>query len=197
MVCHNAAFDVGVTRYACAADGIAWPQMRFVCTMVLVRRALSLPSYRLAFVVEALGKKFDLHHDPLADARAVVDIVDGLATANDAVEWARLEPVPHEEAKAIAEENGFDYLGPLTAPSLPDAHTTPVAGAAARSAPNGCAISASVAPARDPESRCLSIYFGFRCGLPPHWSLTQSGRSPTRPRHTLERPDRTLTHRFR
>ena len=31
-----------------------------------------------------------------------------------------MEPVPYEKAKGIAEENGFDYLGPLTAPSLPD-----------------------------------------------------------------------------
>ena len=36
-------------------------------------------------------------------------------------EWAHVEPVPYEKAKGIAEENGFDYLGPLTAPSLPDA----------------------------------------------------------------------------
>jgi DNA polymerase-3 subunit epsilon len=31
-----------------------------------------------------------------------------------------LEPVPFEEAKSLAEDHGFDYLGPLTAPSLPD-----------------------------------------------------------------------------
>jgi DNA polymerase-3 subunit epsilon len=35
-------------------------------------------------------------------------------------EWAHREPVPFEEAKALAKEHGFDYLGPLTAPSLPD-----------------------------------------------------------------------------
>ena len=82
VVAHNAGFDIGVVRYACAADNIEWPELQFLCTMVMARRALSLPSYRLPFVVEALGKKIDLHHDPLADARAVVDIVDGLATAN-------------------------------------------------------------------------------------------------------------------
>ena len=81
---HNAGFDIGVVRYACAADNIQWPAMQFLCTMVLARRALSLPSYRLPFVVEALGGRIDLHHDPLADARAVVGIVNGLADANGA-----------------------------------------------------------------------------------------------------------------
>jgi NAD-dependent DNA ligase len=50
--------------------------------MVLARRALSLPSYRLPFVLDALGGSIDDHHDPLADARAVVDVVRGLARRN-------------------------------------------------------------------------------------------------------------------
>ena len=55
VVAHNAGFDIGVIRYACAVDNIEWPAMRFLCTMVLARRALSLPSYRLPFVLDALG----------------------------------------------------------------------------------------------------------------------------------------------
>jgi len=80
VVAHNAGFDIGVIRYACAVDNIEWPEMRFLCTMVLARRALSLPSYRLPFVLGALGGLIDDHHDPLADARAVVDVVRGLST---------------------------------------------------------------------------------------------------------------------
>jgi len=79
VVAHNAAFDTGVIRYACAVDNIAWPELRFLCTMILARRALSLPSYRLPFVVDALGGSLDEHHNALADARAVVDVVSGLA----------------------------------------------------------------------------------------------------------------------
>jgi DNA polymerase III epsilon subunit-like protein len=82
VVAHNAGFDIGVIRYACAVDNIEWPEMRFLCTMVLARRALSLPSYRLPFVLDALGGSIDDHHDPLADARAVVDVVRGLACRN-------------------------------------------------------------------------------------------------------------------
>jgi DNA polymerase-3 subunit epsilon len=79
VVAHNAGFDIGVIRYACAVDNIEWPELRFLCTMVLARRALSLPTYRLPFVVEALGGSINDHHDPLADARAVVDLLHRLA----------------------------------------------------------------------------------------------------------------------
>lgn len=79
VIAHNAGFDIGVIRYACAADNIVWPEMRFLCTMVMCRRHLQLASYRLPFVHEALGFQLVDHHDPLADARAVVDIVAGLS----------------------------------------------------------------------------------------------------------------------
>lgn len=79
VVAHNAGFDISVIRYACVADQIAWPSMRFLCTLVLSRRALRLPSYRLPFVIHELGLELDSHHDPLADAKAVVAIVEGLA----------------------------------------------------------------------------------------------------------------------
>jgi DNA polymerase III epsilon subunit-like protein len=81
VVAHNAGFDIGVIRYACAVDNIEWPAMRFLCTMVLARRALSLPSYRLPFVLESLGGLLEDHHDPLADARAVVQVVRSLAAS--------------------------------------------------------------------------------------------------------------------
>jgi DNA polymerase III epsilon subunit-like protein len=83
VVAHNAGSDIGVIRYACAVDNIEWPEMRFLCTMVLARRALSLSSYRLPFVLDAVCGSIDDHHDPLADALAVVDIVRGLSTERE------------------------------------------------------------------------------------------------------------------
>ena len=83
VVAHNAGFDTGVIRYACAVDNIEWPELRFLCTMVLARRALALPSYRLPFVVDALGGSLDEHHNALADARAVVNVVNGLASRSN------------------------------------------------------------------------------------------------------------------
>lgn len=86
VVAHNAGFDIGVVRYACAADNIEWPEMRFLCTMVLARHALALPSYQLPYVVESLGATLDHHHNAMADALAVVDVVNGLSTLRDATD---------------------------------------------------------------------------------------------------------------
>lgn len=85
VIAHNAGFDIGVIRYACGVDNIEWPAMRFLCTLVMARRALALPSYRLPFVTEALGHSMGDHHDPLDDARAVTEVVARLA-AQEGVE---------------------------------------------------------------------------------------------------------------
>lgn len=90
VVAHNAGFDIGVIRYACAVDNIEWPSLSFLCTLVLARRTLSLPSYRLPFVVDALGGRLDDHHAPLADARAVVEVIRGLAKSHNACEISDL-----------------------------------------------------------------------------------------------------------
>jgi DNA polymerase-3 subunit epsilon len=49
-----------------------------------------LPSYRLPFVVDALGGRLDDHHDPLADARAVVEVIRGLAKSHNACDVSDL-----------------------------------------------------------------------------------------------------------
>lgn len=79
VIAHNAGFDLGVIRYACALDNIEWPEMRFLCTLVMARRALALPTYRLPFLAETMGIPFDNHHDALADATVVVDVAARLA----------------------------------------------------------------------------------------------------------------------
>jgi len=54
VVAHNAGFDIGVIRYACAVDNIEWPDMHFLCTLVLrvqpvhlTHRAPLVPRYRM------------------------------------------------------------------------------------------------------------------------------------------------------
>lgn len=109
VVAHNAGFDTSVVRYACIADGIAWPEMRFLCTLVVARRLLRLPSYRLPFVVDALGGHLgDAHHDPLADALAVTDIVARLAAAQ-AVD--SLDKLARAAAVHIGHMNSGVYRG--------------------------------------------------------------------------------------
>lgn len=84
LIAHNAAFDIGVIRYACAVDNIACPELRFLCSMVLARRLMALPSYRLPYVIESLGGRLDDHHDALADANAVAQVIIKLAANNGA-----------------------------------------------------------------------------------------------------------------
>lgn len=95
VVAHNAGFDIGVIRYACAADNIEWPAIRFLCTLGLARRAKRLPSYRLPFVTDACGFEMADHHDPLADARAVGRIVRVLANESGVTDLAALAAAHH------------------------------------------------------------------------------------------------------
>lgn len=81
LIAHNAGFDIGVMRYACAVDNIEWPSLNFLCSLVLSRRAFSLPSYTLPWVSAVCGHDMTSHHDALADARAVVAIMNELASA--------------------------------------------------------------------------------------------------------------------
>lgn len=90
VVAHNAGFDIGVIRYACAVDNIEWPAMSFLCTLVMARRALRLPSYRLPYVTDACGFEMLDHHDPLADARAVGGIIAALAEREGVTDLAEL-----------------------------------------------------------------------------------------------------------
>lgn len=79
VVAHNAAFDTSVIRGACDADGVPWPEFDYLCTCVMAKQALSLSSYRLPFVLRALGNSIADHHNALADARGVVEVIAGLA----------------------------------------------------------------------------------------------------------------------
>lgn len=90
LVAHNAAFDTGVMRYACEADKIDWPEFRFLCTLVMSRHALALPTYRLPYVAESLGVVLEDHHDALADAIAVVEILVKLADRQEVNELIAL-----------------------------------------------------------------------------------------------------------
>lgn len=79
VVAHNAGFDIGVIREACIIDQLPYPTLDFLCSMVMARRALSIPTYRLPFVAETLGAPTGQHHHALDDARCVAAIVNALA----------------------------------------------------------------------------------------------------------------------
>ena len=74
LVAHSAGFDTGVIRDSIGLKEIGTP-IEYFCTVVLARQMISLPSYRLPWVADALGVDFSETHRSLADAMAVVNIL--------------------------------------------------------------------------------------------------------------------------
>src|SRR5919199_417161 len=81
LVAHNAPFDLGFLRAACAENGIPWPAAASVDTAVLARRLLSrdeVPNCKLATLAPYFRTSTEPCHRALADARATVDVLHGL-----------------------------------------------------------------------------------------------------------------------
>ncbi|MEP6599146.1 MAG: DEDD exonuclease domain-containing protein [Actinomycetota bacterium] len=81
LVAHNAPFDVGFLRAACAAAGIAWPGFAVIDTAILARRVLSrdeVPNCKLATLALFFRADTEPVHRALSDARATVDVLHGL-----------------------------------------------------------------------------------------------------------------------
>lgn len=108
VVAHNAAFDTSVIRYACDLDGTAYPDMRFMCTLVLARRLRQLPSYRLPFVLDSYGLTMGAHHNALADAEAAAILALAMATENGA---ATLSDLAQQAGTSIGTMSANSYRG--------------------------------------------------------------------------------------
>ncbi len=81
LVAHNAPFDLGFLKAACAESGIAWPAAASVDTAVLARRLLSrdeVPNCKLATLAPYFSASTSPTHRALDDARATVDVLHGL-----------------------------------------------------------------------------------------------------------------------
>jgi DNA polymerase-3 subunit epsilon len=81
LVAHNAPFDVGFLRAACAQTERPWPPHRVVDTAVLARRVLTsdeVPNCRLATLAGYFRAATTPCHRALADARATVDVLHAL-----------------------------------------------------------------------------------------------------------------------
>jgi DNA polymerase-3 subunit epsilon len=79
LVAHNAAFDMSVLRAAYAVEDIPVPDVGYVCTLQLARRACALPSNKLPDVAAEFGVRLDNHHDAGADARCAAKIAVAMA----------------------------------------------------------------------------------------------------------------------
>jgi DNA polymerase III subunit epsilon len=81
LVAHNAPFDVGFLKAACAQLAIAWPGFAVVDTAVLARRVLTrdeVPNCKLATLAPFFRAATMPTHRALDDARATVDVLHGL-----------------------------------------------------------------------------------------------------------------------
>jgi len=77
---HNASFDKGVLNACCTAAGVKTPDIPFICTVKLARRAWAIHPTKLPDVCRHLGIRLN-HHEALSDAEACANIV--IAAAKD------------------------------------------------------------------------------------------------------------------
>ncbi|MFT3971870.1 MAG: exonuclease domain-containing protein [Micropruina sp.] len=101
LVAHNASFDVGFLKRACAGLDYAWPNPVVVNTVALARQALlrdEVRNHKLATLAQHFHAETPPNHRALTDARATVTVLHGLLervgnlgvhTVEDLVEFTR------------------------------------------------------------------------------------------------------------
>ncbi len=101
LVAHNAAFDIGFLKRACAAHGYPWPGPEVVDTVGLARSVLlrdEVPNVRLATLARHVRSSHEANHRALSDARVTVDVLHyllervgnlGVTTLADLIECTR------------------------------------------------------------------------------------------------------------
>lgn len=90
LVAHNAGFDMGVLKAACAATFVEVPSYEYVCSLQVARRTYHLDSYRLPVVAMAAGFEDFPHHDAVADAEACAAIMIHAADRHGAIDLPEL-----------------------------------------------------------------------------------------------------------
>jgi DNA polymerase-3 subunit epsilon len=81
LVAHNAPFDVGFLKAACAETGHAWPGPAVVDTARLARQVVSrdeAPNCKLSTLARVFRSATTPDHRALSDARATVDVLHAL-----------------------------------------------------------------------------------------------------------------------
>jgi len=85
-VAHNAGFDMGVIRAACAETVTPTPKLRYLCSVQVSRKTYDIPSHRLPLAAAAAGYGEFSHHEALADAEACAAIIVDAARRHDAAD---------------------------------------------------------------------------------------------------------------
>lgn len=115
LVAHNAPYDVGFLKAACAAHGYRWPSPRVLDTAALARRVLTrdeVPNRRLGTLAAYFRTATRPTHRALDDALATVDVLHGLIarlgghrvhTVGEAIEFARAVTPTQRRKRHLAE----------------------------------------------------------------------------------------------
>ncbi|SCL68154.1 DNA polymerase-3 subunit epsilon [Micromonospora peucetia] len=115
LVAHNAPYDVGFLKAACAKHGYRWPNPRVLDTAALARRVLTrdeVPNRKLGTLAAYFRTATQPTHRALDDARATVDVLHGLIarlgghrvdTVGDAIEFARAVTPTQRRKRHLAE----------------------------------------------------------------------------------------------
>ena len=115
LVAHNAPYDVGFLKAACARHGYDWPNPKVLDTAALARRALTrdeVPNRKLGTLAAFFRTTVTPTHRALDDARATVDVLHGLfdrlgshnvSTLGEAIEFARAVTPTQRRKKHLAE----------------------------------------------------------------------------------------------
>ncbi len=111
LVAHNAPYDVGFLKAACASHGYPWPNPLVLDTAQLARRVLirdEVPNRKLGTLARCFRTARQPTHRALDDARATVDVLHALIgrlgghrvyTLGDAMEFVRaVSPDPAPQA---------------------------------------------------------------------------------------------------
>jgi DNA polymerase III subunit epsilon len=82
LAAHNAPFDLGFLRAACAGAGLFWPGFEVLDTVRLARHLMlcpdEVPDCKLRTLAEYFGTPVQPSHRALADARATASVLDHL-----------------------------------------------------------------------------------------------------------------------
>jgi DNA polymerase III subunit epsilon len=81
LVAHNAPFDVGFLRAACAECGLTWPRFTVLDTVMLARQLMDpdeVPDCKLGTLAGFFRARTAPSHRALADARATADVLGWL-----------------------------------------------------------------------------------------------------------------------
>lgn len=81
LVAHNAGFDIGFLKAACAAHDLRWPAPPVLDTVRLARQVVTrdeVANHKLGTLAQHFGARTTPDHRALHDAKATVDVLHGL-----------------------------------------------------------------------------------------------------------------------